>query len=130
MSEKLKIVLADDEIHILRVLELKFASAGFDIICAHNGLQAWDAVLSNCPSLLVTDYQMPGFNGVELAEKMFLNEHLGRIPVILLTARGFYLDGDDLSRTHILHVVSKPFSPRELVTMANNILSVTPLQGS
>jgi CheY-like chemotaxis protein len=129
LNEKTKIVIADDEIHILRVLELKFASAGFEVVCAHDGIRAWAEVAAGGPSLLVTDYQMPGMNGVELAEKMFSDDRLSSIPVILLTARGFHLDGDDLSKTNILHVVSKPFSPRELVTMANHILSETPVQG-
>jgi CheY-like chemotaxis protein len=130
MIEKPKIVIADDEIHILRVLELKFRSAGFEVIQAHDGLQAWEAVRRHGPDLVITDYQMPGMTGMEVAELMSVYEEFRSIPVVILTARGFYLDKGDLARANVANVVSKPFSPRELLTLIKNVLGSVVSVGS
>ncbi|NLE28970.1 MAG: response regulator [Phycisphaerae bacterium] len=123
MSRPLKIIIADDEVHILRVVEFKLRAAGFDVVCAHDGLQAWQEIERDHPALLITDYQMPGINGMELAQKMFNLENLRDIPVILLTARCFSLNRDDLAKTNIVRVVPKPFSPRELLAWTQQIFS-------
>ena len=121
MISPLRIIVADDEVHILRVVELKLRSAGFDVVCAHDGLEAWQQIENSRPSLVITDYQMPAINGMELAEKMFYRNDLREIPIILLTARGFSLNRNDLARTNIVQVVSKPFSPRELLALTQHI---------
>ncbi|MFA5864830.1 MAG: response regulator [Phycisphaerae bacterium] len=122
MSENNTIVIADDEAHILRVLELKLSSAGFTCVKAGNGLQAWDQIVRTRPALVISDYQMPEMTGLELAEKMYQENELRGTPIILLTARGFSLTPDDLAQTNIQYRVSKPFSPRELLALVQEIL--------
>jgi CheY-like chemotaxis protein len=122
MSENNTIVIADDEIHILRILELKLRSAGFTCVKAANGLQAWEEILRTRPTLVISDYQMPEMTGLELAEKMYQENELRGTPIILLTARGFSLTPDDLAQTNIQYRVSKPFSPRELLALVQEIL--------
>jgi CheY-like chemotaxis protein len=129
VSDPKKIIVADDEVHILRVVELKLSSAGFQIVCAHDGLEAWQEIERSGPSLVITDYQMPEINGMELAEKMFQRTDLQKIPVILLTARRFSLSREDLSKTNIVHVVPKPFSPKEILALVQNISANSDLAG-
>lgn len=121
MNAPLKIIVADDEVHILRVVELKLRSAGFEVVCAHDGLEARHEILQSRPSLVITDYHMPGINGMELAEMMYLREDLREIPIVLLTAKGFSLNPNDLAKTNIVRIVSKPFSPRELLALAQQL---------
>ncbi len=123
MSEKPTIVIVDDEVHILRVLELKLTAGGYNCIKAYDGVQAWEAVFRHRPELVISDYQMPRVNGLELAEKMFDEPEFRGIPVILLTARGFSLTAKDLEQTNILYRISKPFSPRDLVSLVEEILA-------
>jgi CheY-like chemotaxis protein len=125
MKEHARIVLADDEVHILRILDLKLTAAGFTCIQTCNGLQAWQEVVRSRPNMLITDYQMPGMTGLELAEKMHQDYDLRDIPVILLTAHGFTLRPEDLTDTNILHRVSKPFSPREVLGLVQDLLTET-----
>ncbi len=125
MNMKGKILIADDEIHILRVLELKFKTAGYEVIKAETGREAWDKIVSQHPEVIISDYQMPEMNGLELAEDLFETPELRDIPIILLTARGFSLTSDDLLGTNIIQMITKPFSPRALLSVVENMLEAS-----
>jgi two-component system, OmpR family, response regulator len=123
MKETVTLVIADDEVHILRVLDLKLSGSGFHCVKACNGLEAWEKVRQTRPALVISDYQMPGLSGLVLAERMYEDVELRGIPIILLTARGFSLTPDDLEHTNIQYRMSKPFSPRELLALVEDILA-------
>lgn len=65
-----RILLCDDEIHILRVAEFKLSRAGYEVCCANNGLEAWKEICRQKPDLLVTDCQMPRLDGIGLCKKI------------------------------------------------------------
>jgi len=92
-------------------------------VLVHDGLEAWDRVHRVRPHLVISDYQMPGLNGLDLAERMFQDKELRHVPIILLTGRGMSLRPRDLALTNIVHLVSKPFSPKSLLAMAQDMLA-------
>lgn len=115
--------VCDDEPHIVLAISLKFSKSGFRVTSDNNGQSAWESILRDPPQLLITDLQMPGLNGLELIKVMRSNENMKDIPVILLTAKSFELDDDELRNDHgVQQVLPKPFSPRELVAAANSLL--------
>lgn len=115
--------VCDDEAHIVLAISLKFSKSGFRVTSDNNGQSAWESILRDPPQLLITDLQMPGMNGLELIKLMRSNEKMKDIPVILLTAKSFELDDDELRNDHgVQQVLPKPFSPRELVAVANSLL--------
>ncbi len=115
--------VCDDEPHIVLAVSLKFSKSGFRVTSDNNGQSAWESILRDPPQLLITDLQMPGMNGLELIKLMRSNEKMKDIPVILLTAKSFELDDDELRNDHgVQQVLPKPFSPRELVAVANSLL--------
>jgi CheY-like chemotaxis protein len=117
-----RILLVDDELHIRRAAEFKL-KRDFDVSCAEDGQQAWEMLQEVCPSLLITDLQMPRMSGLELIERVRGNETTADLPVILLTAKGFELEYGELYGTlRIFRLVSKPFSPRELCKLAQAAL--------
>ena len=65
-----RILLCDDEMHILRAAEFKFKRAGYDVVCASDGQEGWEQVLALRPDIIVTDCQMPRLNGLQLAERI------------------------------------------------------------
>ena len=110
-----RLLLVDDELHILKAAEFKFKRQGYHVDCANDGQEAWEKVQANPPDLVVTDLQMPRMSGLELIEQLRKDERFVDLPAILLTAKGFELDHDDItSRLGVFEIVSKPFSPREL----------------
>jgi CheY-like chemotaxis protein len=121
MSAK-KILVADDESHILHVVSLKLRNAGFDVVTASDGQEALELAITERPDLLITDYHMPQLSGLELCRKLKHDPITAKIPAIMLTARGYDLDLKDTQDSGILRMLSKPFSPRALLTTVNEVL--------
>jgi CheY-like chemotaxis protein len=121
MSAK-KILVADDESHILHVVSLKLRNAGFEVLTAADGQEALELAISERPDLLITDYHMPQLSGLELCRKLKHDPITAKIPAIMLTARGYDLDLKDTQDSGILRMLSKPFSPRALLTTVNEVL--------
>ena len=124
MSEK-TILVADDESHILHVVSLKLRNAGFNVITARDGQEALEMAQQNHPDLLITDYHMPQLSGLELCQRLKQDAQTRDIPAIMLTARGYHLEQRDTEESGILRMLSKPFSPRHLLTTVNEVLSST-----
>jgi CheY-like chemotaxis protein len=120
-----KILVADDESHILHVVSLKLRNAGFEVLTAADGQEALEIAIAEHPDLLITDYHMPQLSGLELCQKLKQDPSTARIPAIMLTARGYQLDPQDTQNSGILRMLSKPFSPRALLTTVNEVLSET-----
>jgi DNA-binding response OmpR family regulator len=117
------VLIADDETHILNVLTIKLRNAGFRVLNAEDGEDALALARSEQPDLLITDYQMPLLSGVELCAKMRNHPATKDIPVILLTARGFAVSEQDMRAGNIRRVLAKPFSPREILACAHELLN-------
>jgi DNA-binding response OmpR family regulator len=110
-----RILLCDDEAHILRAAEFKFKRAGYEVFCASDGQEGWELVLRHRPDIVVTDCQMPRMNGLQLAERIKLTPETSGLPVIMLSAKGFELSPADIrEKFGIRALLAKPFSPREL----------------
>src|SRR5688572_1081422 len=91
-----RIVSCDDEAHITRAISMKLTKGGFRVETACDGQAGWEAICRERPDLVVTDYQMPRMDGLELCRTIRSNPETRDIPIILLTAKGFELDGKRL----------------------------------
>lgn len=119
------ILLVDDEPHITHVMDRKLRTAGFDVRTAQDGEEAFEIATESPPRLVVTDLQMPHMSGIELAGALADDERTAGVPVILLTARGYFLSPDEIERTNIRRVVGKPFTARGLLETITEILGET-----
>jgi two-component system alkaline phosphatase synthesis response regulator PhoP len=88
MADK-KVLVVDDEIHIVHVVAIKLRNNGYEVISADNGAEAFKLACKEKPDIIVTDFQMPGMTGLELVEKLRQREETRDIPAIMLTARSF-----------------------------------------
>ncbi|MAD19325.1 MAG: hypothetical protein CMJ52_03775 [Planctomycetaceae bacterium] len=110
-----RILVADDEEYIVRVVSFKLESAGYEVVEAIDGADAWSKVLTGDIDLVLTDHQMPLMTGLELAGRIADDPSTRHIPVIMLTARGFRLDAEEIVASRIVELIAKPFSPRGLL---------------
>jgi len=122
MSER-TILVADDESHILHVVSLKLKNAGYRVLTARDGQEALEMAQQEKPDLLITDYHMPQLSGIELCRKLKQDPATSNIPAIMLTARGYSLEPADTEQSGILRMLSKPFSPRHLLSTVEEVLS-------
>jgi two-component system phosphate regulon response regulator PhoB len=118
----LLILAVDDEVHILHVVSLKLRHAGYEVVTAENGKEALELALARPPNLVITDYQMPLMSGLELCQKLKEHPATAALPALMLTARGFSLAAEDLDKTNIAGVISKPFSPREILARVQDLI--------
>ena len=126
-----RIVICDDEVHITRAVGMKLTKAGFQVEAASDGLAALEIIKRQTPDLLVTDCQMPRMGGIELVRRLRSEFATSNLPVIMLTAKGYEFDGQQLqTELWISHIMLKPFSPRELLATVQQTLGLpvtTPL---
>ena len=115
-------MIVDDEAHIRHVLSMKLANAGYEVVTATDGEEALELCLSEKPDLMCTDFQMPFMSGLELCEKLQQQQQTRALPVLLLTARGFEIQPQQDSAGGIVDVLSKPFSPREVLAKVRELI--------
>lgn len=122
MNTKQRILVVDDEERIVRMIRLNLEHDGFTVIEANNGMQAINQIREKLPNLVILDVMMPGIDGYET---LSLIRETSQVPVIMLTAKseeedriyGLELGADDY--------ITKPFSPRELVSRIKAVLRRT-----
>ncbi|HQL37847.1 MAG TPA: response regulator transcription factor [Anaerolineaceae bacterium] len=113
------ILVVDDEERIVRFVRLNLEHDGFRVVEAYRGMQALDKVRTEMPDLVILDVMMPDVDGFEVLKTI---RQASTIPVIMLTAKG---EEDDRVRGLELGAddyVTKPFSPRELVSRVRAVL--------
>ncbi len=117
-----KILVVDDEERMVRFIRLNLEHDGFRVLEAFNGTQAINKVRSSLPDLVLLDVMMPDLDGFEVLR---IIREVSTVPVIMLTAKA---EEDD--RIHGLELgaddyITKPFSPRELVSRVRAVLRRT-----
>ncbi len=127
MQSNQKILVVDDEVHILHVVSLKLRNAGYQVLTAQDGREAYELAQVELPDLLITDYQMPYLSGFELCQRLKQLPATRGIPAVMLTARGFSLDHSSMEATGIIKCLFKPFSPRQVLAVVEEILAPLPV---
>jgi len=120
--ERRRILVVDDEERMVRFIRLNLEHDGFQVSEAFNGKQAIQKMRDLTPDLILLDVMMPDLDGFEVLETI---REISNVPVIMLTAKG---EEDDRVRGLELGAddyVTKPFSPRELVSRAKAVLRRT-----
>jgi DNA-binding response OmpR family regulator len=121
-----RLIVADDEMHIVHVLTLKLRNAGYEVRTAADGEEGFELATQDPPDLIITDLQMPYMSGLEMCVKLKKTPVTASVPAIMLTARGHALAQADLDSTNIRLVLSKPFSPRQVLEEVERILGRPP----
>ena len=117
-----KVLVVDDEIHIVHVVAIKLRNNGYEVLTAENGAEAFKIACEERPDIIVTDFQMPAMTGLEMVEALRQNQDTADMPVIMLTARGFAIEESQRQQLRISECLSKPFSPKELLRTIEDVL--------
>src|SRR5690242_11293462 len=120
---KAKILIVEDDPHILLGLEEVLKSDGFEVTVCNRGDKAMEAITRHRPDLLVLDVMLPGLSGYDICK--LLRAKKITTPILMLTAKGQEIDkvvGLDLGADDY---VTKPFGVRELLARINALLRRT-----
>ncbi|HHV79180.1 MAG TPA: response regulator transcription factor [Firmicutes bacterium] len=115
-----KILVVDDEVNILRLLQVNLEKEGFEVILATNGNEALERVRQCRPDLVILDLMLPGIDGLEVAKRLRREDIW--IPILILTARSSEVDKVVGLEVGADDYLTKPFSVRELVARTRALL--------
>ena len=119
-----RILCIEDEPEMIDLIRLILGRRGFQVSGAAGGKAGLEAVRSELPDLVLLDLMMPDMDGWEVYQQMKADDATRHIPVIVVTAKAQSID--KVLGLHIAKVddyIAKPFSPQELLTSVENILS-------
>jgi len=122
---KEKILIVDDEEHIIELLKFNLLNAGYDVFTANNGIDAVKIAKAEKPGLLLLDLMLPGIDGFDVCKEIKRDNDMKKTSIIMLTAKGEELDkilGLELGADDY---ITKPFSVRELLARVKAVLRRT-----
>ncbi len=111
-----RILIVDDQPHVIRVLKINLETEGYKVDTASNGHEALQQIAANEPDVLITDIQMPGMNGQELCESIQANMPARKFLIMVMTSTTERDQRDWVKNITHLEFLEKPLSPRKLVS--------------
>jgi DNA-binding response OmpR family regulator len=122
ITEKMKILVAEDSATVRRLVSARLAADGYDVVEAEDGEQALELAVSERPAALVLDKVMPKLDGFEVVRRLREREDTGTLPIVMLTDRSGEEDVMGGLSLGVDDYMPKPFSPRELSMRLARIL--------
>ena len=111
-----RILVADDDAVILRLIEINLSLEGFEVELADRGEDAIAKAKETTPDLILLDVMMPGMTGWECARLLKEDPQTSAIPIVFLSARTQEEDRRRGEELGVAAYVTKPFDPRELIS--------------
>lgn len=116
-----RILVVDDNLEILRFIHLQLHDR-YDVYLARDGVQGLELARRELPDVVVSDYMMPGMDGLAMLRALRADPTTTHIPVIMLTARTAISDRLAVREAGADNYLNKPFSPRELRSAIDRLL--------
>jgi DNA-binding response OmpR family regulator len=126
MTSQPRVLVADDDPSIRHAVSLKLRKAGLTVVTASDGEEALQLALETEPELLIVDYSMPYMTGYDVCRELRQHDGYRATPVIVLTAMEQEIDMGLAAELGVVRFMTKPFSPRELLASALELLASAP----
>ena len=119
---KPKILIIDDEIHIVELIRFNLETSGYEVDIAYDGLDGYLKIKENAPQLVLLDWMLPNISGIDMLKKIRNDKSLSDIPVIMLTAKNMESDKIEGLELGADDYITKPFSIKELLARVSSVL--------
>jgi two-component system alkaline phosphatase synthesis response regulator PhoP len=120
------VLVADDQPHIVRLIQVNLEKVGYRVVTASDGLEALRKVREEIPDLVILDVIMPHKDGFEVLREIKRDPGLAEVPVIMLTVKTQNADIVEGLREGAEMYLPKPFHPKELVSLIRRALEGGP----
>lgn len=118
-----RILVADDEPHIGRIIKTKLEQGPFAVDLVYDGAEALEALKTEpAVGLLILDLMMPRVTGLEVLDRVRADARWSRLPCLILTAAGQDHQETDARRRGADEFMTKPFSPKRLLTRVTELV--------
>lgn len=122
MSDKPKILVAEDERDIRELIGFTLRFAGLDVILTKNGAEAVEQAPQLKPDLIMLDVRMPKMTGYEACRALKSDPNTREIPVVIISAKGQDGEIQEGKEAGADHYIVKPFAPDKLTEQVKDIL--------
>jgi len=116
------VLIADDDVVMLKLLSYHLVKAGYAVIRCHDGLGVMEKLEDGRPDLAIFDLMLPGKSGLELIHEFKAAPVLALIPLLVVTGQGRGSTRNELMEAGADQVFTKPFSPTALVSRIRELL--------
>jgi len=122
----LKLLVVDDSSTMRRIIKNTLARLGYkDILEGEDGVQGWAAMDANPDiDMLITDWNMPEMNGLELVKKVRADDRFTDIPIIMVTTEGGKAEVITALKAGVNNYIVKPFTPQVLKEKLGAVMGV------
>ena len=117
-----KILIIDDEIHIVELLKFNLENNGYKVDYSYDGFDGYLKTKEFQPDLILLDWMLPNISGIDLLKKIRSDETLEQIPVIMLTAKNMEEDKLEGLEDGADDYITKPFSVKEVLARITSVL--------
>ncbi len=118
---KNKLLIVDDEVHILELLKYNLESNGYEVLEAETGEQALELLKVFRVDGVILDLMLPGIDGIDVLKRIRQSDH-STLPVIMLTAKNEEIDAVIGLEMGADDYIGKPFRTRELISRVKSVL--------
>jgi len=124
MSDKPKILVAEDERDIRELIGFTLRFAGLDVTLTKDGIEAVEEAPKLQPDLIMLDVRMPKMTGYEACRALKSNPSTSKIPIVILSAKGQDGEIQEGKEAGADHYIVKPFAPDRLTERVKDILGI------
>ena len=117
-----KILIIDDEIHIVELLKFNLENNGYKVDYSYDGFDGYLKTKEFQPDLILLDWMLPNISGIDLLKKIRSDETLEQIPVIMLTAKNMEEDKLEGLEDGADDYITMPFSVKEVLARITSVL--------
>jgi two-component system, OmpR family, phosphate regulon response regulator PhoB len=121
-----RILVAEDDPALRRLIDLLLSNQGFEVRTVSDGADALATAAQWAPDAMVVDVMMPRVSGLTVCRELRGQPQPASVPIVLLTARVFDQDIQDVIELGGIEFMSKPFNPRQLVAALERLTSASP----
>ena len=122
-ESKGRIIVADDDLDVCELLEMKLGQSGYDVRTALGGVEALEMMRIVRPHLVILDIMMPLMSGMDVLRQMRSESAIAHIPVILMTSKRQEKDVNTGFALGVVDYIIKPFNLRDLVVQVQSVIS-------
>ena len=119
---KNKILIIDDEIHIVELLKFNLEVSNYEVDFAYDGVEGFSKIKEFDPDIILLDWMLPGISGIQMLEKIRMDNSLKNKPVIMITAKNIENDKIEGLEMGADDYITKPFSIREVLARITTVL--------
>lgn len=118
-----RILVVEDSATMLYQLKNSLSIQGFQVDVAKDGLSGWEKLNSNSYDLIITDYDMPYVDGLELCTRIRQSNQFENLPIIIETSKDSRADQVKIRSIGIQAFITKPFSPDRMIAEVERVLA-------